>query len=687
MEAKPPAETHIDMPQTKTDIEEQLERIRTAFNAINFKFNDESRESSIILPESKPKFTYERVHRRIRAKSSRKPFDMRSEHISSNPSASGLEPFQIPDDFANTFPSATPQLRDAKNLHSEHSADAEPVNSPGVHPPVPPVSLPPSEFDREARAESMGVANENSRFMSRFCEAFIGIEHSGLFVATIGGVVMINGRPTFLTVAHPFLLEPVPTSNFKLPFSLIFSDSDDESSSDDASDDLPESETKSTTTRALTASASAFLSPDKHAIIGTFRSPQSEEDSNASQALSSGVTYDWALMDPSQNIDVAPNRIMYKSKELVVSRLAQHDPEADDVLVLSGLDWKPRAAYCSGALSMVSVPGSETMVCGLRLGRPQDAQSLRGISGSWVINQNNGDLYGIVIAEDTSDGNLIMLRARDVFNDIEKVRGCLVSFPQEEERTAHIVENLAGEASMAKKKVTQPFIRESSLSSDEARTKKAPYPSNPEFVLPDSDPEDLYPYPTVKSSQSGQDSSRPRDSGIYWTEGPSRPRNYESQGPLSYSSTVAKQQTLNLTHQLHDIQFKTIEERGDMINAMKGVMLAEEELYEQKRRSLLENQECEFADSEESHGVAEGLLERAQEEQSKAQVPGVEQRQELEREKDLKAKMGREMDFHKELERLLQSKKGAREEMRAVDAALPRVRSKDSLNTEKSLSL
>ena len=88
------------------------------------------------------------------------------------------------------------------------------------------------------------------------------------------------------------------------------------------------------------------------------------------------------------------------------------------------------------------------MVCGFRHFDPQRTcgtshhSSLKaiadiiigqGVSGSWVINGDNGDLYGIVVAEDSSDDNLIMLRARDVFDDIERVRGCSVTLPSPEE--------------------------------------------------------------------------------------------------------------------------------------------------------------------------------------------------------------------------------------------------------------
>ena len=84
------------------------------------------------------------------------------------------------------------------------------------------------------------------------------------------------------------------------------------------------------------------------------------------------------------------------------------------------------------------------MVCGFRLDLGQMDSMIyhsflrlpltffvvQAVSGSWVVNQENGDLYGIGVAADRLDKNLIMLRARDVFDDIERVRGCLISRPQ-----------------------------------------------------------------------------------------------------------------------------------------------------------------------------------------------------------------------------------------------------------------
>ena len=69
------------------------------------------------------------------------------------------------------------------------------------------------------------------------------------------------------------------------------------------------------------------------------------------------------------------------------------------------------------------------------------------MSGSWVVNPRNGDLFGVIVAEEdtlttsktVSHSGTFMLRARDVFMDIEEARNCSVSLPL---RTRHTTKSL-----------------------------------------------------------------------------------------------------------------------------------------------------------------------------------------------------------------------------------------------------
>ena len=157
-------------------------------------------------------------------------------------------------------------------------------------------------------------------------------------------------------------------------------------------------------------------------------------------------TLDWALLEipPGFAITQYTNCTVWRGETLRVKRVARCDPENEEVLILRQEDW-PMRAFCSGTPSIIS--------CGRFMGLAFTIQAIKGeeefqsgVSGSWVINQSTGDLYGIVVAGfEGDDDEVYMVRASDVFADIARTCGVEPKFPlrsSDETETARAVSGL-----------------------------------------------------------------------------------------------------------------------------------------------------------------------------------------------------------------------------------------------------
>ena len=250
----------------------------------------------------------------------------------------------------------------------------------------------------------------------------IGLEGSMPYEATVGGLLLVGSHTVALTVAHvlPKGEGKKVNQHHRAEHNLELFDDDSSSESLEESDEDTEASHSG-----LLEHDCATLSTDPCCFV------RGEEDlrlnlwqlGEGKPAV--GRIYDWALLQTRMS---NTNSTYWGHSRLEIKRLALHDPEDEQVLVLSKID-NPTRAYCSGTPSLIA--------CGPFIGLAYEIRASdgggrlqAGISGSWVINQVSGDLYGVIVAGSSSDEQAYMVRASDVFADIARTCGVAPTLPQ-----------------------------------------------------------------------------------------------------------------------------------------------------------------------------------------------------------------------------------------------------------------
>lgn len=139
---------------------------------------------------------------------------------------------------------------------------------------------------------------------------------------------------------------------------------------------------------------------------------------------------DYALIAVEETVHMVPNEISsneYPSHKVTYDRLASFGSSEWLILAITSRGTIP-GTLCRTP-SYVLTPGSKSF-CETRFAK-FSAPLEEGDSGSWVVHQSFGDVYGHIVAGSPHQGMAIVIPFSIIFADIETLMGSLPQFPKD----------------------------------------------------------------------------------------------------------------------------------------------------------------------------------------------------------------------------------------------------------------
>lgn len=274
--------------------------------------------------------------------------------------------------------------------------------------------------------------------------------------ATVGGVIKVNNEYFYTTASHPLSQESDEDSD---AFSFD-EDSDASEASSDTNVDPGEQERTGSIALLRTTAATSEVTHgryssfslgrhhDPHQLpsppISTFSrtipDPEIKVASLRVRAVSSkGSSLDYALVDVEEPAHMAPNDFETNGeppKRLICTSVGEFGSSEWPVLAVTARGAIRGTLYM--APSYMLTPGS-TSYCETRFARFESPLE-EGDSGSWVINELWGYLFGHIVAGSPQRGMAVVVPFSAIFADIEATMGASPELP-----TEHVEEPCTGE--------------------------------------------------------------------------------------------------------------------------------------------------------------------------------------------------------------------------------------------------
>ncbi|KAI1125953.1 hypothetical protein F5Y10DRAFT_222105 [Nemania abortiva] len=265
------------------------------------------------------------------------------------------------------------------------------------------INKPPRQLNGDANIVSIWTAPLEHEFLATACGLPIAatLGHSPSW-ATIGGNVLVDDTLFGMTVGH--LISQIAPACKETSHSCTDSDTDS------SYDNTPtESESESEPNSPESSKPSIFFDISRARKVASVDLSQSEFHKDYG-------FLDWALIRLHPDLHL-PNRIdkskitfgkKEASKELldIVEASAESHPGEMEVILMSGNGYKPATLKRLSASYLVS-PGTQ-FVKTLTLSPKQGFDLKTGDSGSWVVESNEGQVYGHLVASVANGDGLII---------------------------------------------------------------------------------------------------------------------------------------------------------------------------------------------------------------------------------------------------------------------------------------
>lgn len=252
-------------------------------------------------------------------------------------------------------------------------------------------------------------------------------ERTKIRLATVGGLVTVGSELLALTVSHVLPKDmwegTYPDHGAEQKVQLFDHDSSTEDLEEsDEDDEAVDPGLLEHDCRTWSVNPYCFANGDEDTRLKLWHYAEGQP------AL--GRAYDWALLQFSPGAYMSHANSTYRGSSILnINSVALCAPEDEQVLVLSNR-FIPTQAYCSGTPSFIACGQFAGLAYEIRtFGRGERLEA--GISGSWVVNQVSGDLYGVIVAGSSSKDQAYMVRASDVFADIARTCGVEPKLPSE----------------------------------------------------------------------------------------------------------------------------------------------------------------------------------------------------------------------------------------------------------------
>lgn len=256
--------------------------------------------------------------------------------------------------------------------------------------------------------------------------------------ATISGVITVDTKYFYITAGHPFM--PAISRNAEIEedsdsFSIDSSVDGHPEASEVSSNTSAELEDQETTLQHIdqpgphASHTSEFRSNPYHGILPRLglRDEAYFGNLRVAHISSESSSLDYALIEVDEASHETSNFFFNDatSRNILCNRVASFGSSECPVWALT------RRGAIDGTLGMTPsymiTPGSTTG-CEIRIakfGKPLEV----GDSGSWVVHERSGDVYGHIVAGSPRKGMAVVVSLSAIFEDVKAVMGYLPTFP------------------------------------------------------------------------------------------------------------------------------------------------------------------------------------------------------------------------------------------------------------------
>ncbi|KAH7416641.1 hypothetical protein BKA64DRAFT_636042 [Cadophora sp. MPI-SDFR-AT-0126] len=259
----------------------------------------------------------------------------------------------------------------------------------------------------------------------------IGPDSYSSYEATVGGVVCLNGKPYGLSTAHSFQKEDLSTSapDDEFDFEFAYGDWEETDSFDKTSETSPTSDT-SFSSHSPNSSTQISQSQGRTNPLGTYV----PRGAVKWMSLDSGnIGSDWALVEFRPLNPVSVNTVSFLknslTRQLLIKSIVQTGPAERKVLAVTGFN-----GIVPGVMSKIPtfmmLPGGDSFEEVWTVAF-KDGNIGYGDCGSWIIDDETGDLYGHIIAGSPESSVAFIMPASTIRSDIRQRFGSDLTLPQD----------------------------------------------------------------------------------------------------------------------------------------------------------------------------------------------------------------------------------------------------------------